>query len=369
MAMTPQAELTALQNAWAWGLFSSSQLGVGGTLAFTNRLSTCVGTNAIGLTTAPPAPTSSVLASDTSQLRWDLSQSARGLVAVDTPRTKVVLGFGDNCPVSLGGLTFKPGTTQLGWSTLGITLMRGEVFTNDCTALIVATGWYENTNQVWTDTNKASVGNQWGNAPVLAEVVPFTLTIPVSTNYVSLWSLDEGGQRKSALPVSGDSSTTIINISTNAASVWYELDVTRWMTSFDLWRARYFSADELLNQSISGAGAAPDGDQVVNLWKYYLGLPGKAPAPANRLPSGALLTITNQNFLSITYDSDKLANDVTCLAQISPDLLTWLSGDAYTQFEQIQDLGSLQKTTIRSLSPVPSAQQQFMRLLLQRTTP
>ena len=102
-------------------------------------------------------------------------------------------------------------TTKLGWCTLGITLTRGEVFTNDCSALIVAGGWWENTDQVWNDTNKDSINyynGQWGHAPVLAEVVPFTLTLPVGTNYVRVWSLDERGQRKAPLSVTGSESST-----------------------------------------------------------------------------------------------------------------------------------------------------------------
>jgi hypothetical protein len=121
------------------------------------------------------------------------------------------------------------------------------------------------------------------------------------------------------------------------------------------------------NQNLSGAGAAPDGDQMVNLWKYYLGLPGRTPAPSSRFPSGALLFVTNTPFLSMNYTCDALANDVTFLPQVSPDLLNWFSGPTFTRIERVQNLGALENITIRSLSPVPSAQEQFLRLLLQRT--
>ena len=112
------------------------------------------------------------------------------MVTVNTPRTKAVIGFTDNQPVVLGGVTFQAGTTLLGWSTLGATLTHGEVFTNDSTTLLVAGGWWENTGQVWTDTNKDSLGDQWGQAPVLTEVVPFTYQLAVATNFVQAWSLD-----------------------------------------------------------------------------------------------------------------------------------------------------------------------------------
>ena len=47
MALTPDRELDLLLDTWAWNIFSSSQLGVPGKLAFTSRLSTSVGTNAL----------------------------------------------------------------------------------------------------------------------------------------------------------------------------------------------------------------------------------------------------------------------------------------------------------------------------------
>ena len=366
MALTPDRELDLLQNAGAWGLFSSSQLGVNGKLAFTNRLSTSVGTNAAGLAIAPPAPTANVVPSDSGELKWDLSQPGKGLVTVDAARTKALAGFADNQSVTLGGLTFRPGTTRLGWCTLGLTLTRGEVFTNDCTALLIAGGWWENTGQVWTDTTKTSVGNQWGRAPVLTEVVPFTLTIPVGTNYVQVWALDERGQRKAAVPLGGDRSSTTLTITTNATSFWYEVQVTRWMASFDLWRARYFSSTELLDPAISGEAAVPDGDRVANLWKYYLGLPGKTPALANHLPFGSLFAVSNDLFLSMTYLHDQLATDVACAAEVAGGLTNWQAGPGFTTLAQREDLGALERLTLRDRTPVASAPARSMRLGLTR---
>ncbi len=277
-----------------------------------------------------------------------------------------MVGFADNRSVTLGGLTLRPGTTQVGWCTLGMTLTRGEVFTNDCTALVIAAGWWENTGQVWTDTNKVSVGNHWGQAPVRTEVVPFTLTLPVATNWVQAWSLDERGQRKAALPVTGNSSSTTLTISTNAGSIWYELNVARWTASFDLWRARYFTPEEQTDPAISGEAATPDGDGLPNLLKYYLGLPGHTPAPADSKPAGSLLPVSGQLYLALTYTHDKVVTDVNCVAQVSPDLLNWFSGPAYTRIEQTVDLGLLEEVTVRDLTPVGSASSRFLRLLFQR---
>jgi hypothetical protein len=365
MALTPDQEIGLLLNTWAWIVFSSSQLGVPGKLAFVSRLDTSVGSNAVGLASPPAAPAGNDLTSDTGQLRWNASQPGAALVTVDAPRTKLLVGSSDNTPVAFTGLTLQPAATRLGWCTLGATLTRGEVFTNDCTALVVASGWWENTGQVWTDATKDSVGDQWGQAPVLTEVVPFALTLPVSTNCVSAWSLDERGQRKSALAVTGDAFSATLAVATNAASLWYEVDVARWTASFDLWRLRYFSASELTNPAVSGPRAKPDGDGVPNLLKYYSGLPGHSPAAAGSLPSWSLVSVAGTTCLAMSCTHDKLVRDVDCIPEVSNDMATWVSGPAFTAGVQTNDLGTLEQLTVRDLTPLARTGRHFLRLRFQ----
>jgi hypothetical protein len=367
MALTPERELDLLHNAGAWSLFSSSQLGVSGKLAFTTRLNTGVGPNAAGRTTPPGPPAGNVLTSDTGELVWDLSQTGKGYVTVNTPRTKAVLGFADNRAVALDGVVLQPANTLLGWCTLGVTLVKGEVLTNDCSALIVATGWWENTGQVWTDpTNRISVGNKWGGAPVLTEVVPFSLQLPVGTNYVRAWALDERGQRKSALPVKGDATKTVLTVPVSAGSIWFELSVAKWVASYDGWRGRYFSATEQGNPAIAGEAAAPDGDRVPNLLKYFLGLPGRSPAPPGRLPFGSVLPLEGRRYPALEFARDPLVRDVSWEAQVSSDLVNWFSGGAYTRVERSWADGLLERTLVRDLAALDPASPRFMRLKLQR---
>jgi hypothetical protein len=120
---------------------------------------------------------------------------------------------------------------------------------------------------------------------------------------------------------------------------------------------------------VSGEAAAPDGDRVPNLLKYYLGLPGRTPAAAGDLPTGGLLQIDSQFHLAMTYTHDKLVADVDCIAEVSTNLLNWSSGPSFTQVEQTVDLGNLERITVRDLTPVGGAQKQFMRLRFQRHSP
>ena len=215
------------------------------------------------------------------------------------------------------------------------------------------------------NANKDSVGNKWGQAPVLTEVVPFALTIPVGTNFVRAWTLSPTGQRITELAISGDASSSTLTVSTNAATMWYEIQVAPRYAGFDAWRHQYFSANELLDLSVSGEAAAPDGDQVPNLLKYYLGLPGKAPAPHGRIPSGSLFDSGNGRFLALSYQCDKSVSDIDCIGEVSPDCGLWEFGPCCTE-EQRVDLGLLEQVTVRDLTPLATVDKRFMRLRLQR---
>lgn len=366
MALTPDRELDLLLNTGAWSVFGGGQLGVSSKLAFTNRLNTAVGEAPPGRITAPTGPATADLRSDTGQLRWNAAAAGKGLVTVDTPRTKALVGVADNQVVNVGGLAWKPGPTKLGWCTLGITLTRGEVFTNDCSALLVATGWWENTGQVWMDASKTSLGNQWGRSPVLAEVVPFTLTLPVGTNRVHVWFLDERGQRKAALPLTGDEQSSTLSVSSSAATLWYEIEVDRWMASFDLWRARYFSEAELTDPSVSGEAASPDGDSLPNLWKYYVGLPGRVAAGSERLPRGGWWSDGTRRYLAMFLTRDPLARDVDCQGAIAAEWPGWQVGAPFVSTESPNPAGDVEQVVIHDTSPATDHAQRFLQLRLQR---
>ena len=157
-----------------------------------------------------------------------------------------------------------------------------------------------------------------------------------------------------------------MTVTTNASSIWYEVNVARWMASFDLWRARYFTADDQANPALRGDAATPYGDGVPNLLKYYLGLPGRAPAPPGSPPTGSLLPLSDQLYLALSYNRDKLVKDVNCAPQVSPNLANWFSGTGFTRLERTLDLGSIERLTMRDLTPVGSSPQRFMRLWLAR---
>ncbi len=228
MALTPERGVAiAAEQGSAWNVGDGAHLGVPPTLALVSRVSLTIGEGATGLPAVPAAPGGSVLVSDTGELRWDNSVVAKGVATVDAPRTKVVVGHPAGRSWNLGGVTIAPGVTRQDWCTIGVSLLDGASFAGAAGArgVIVTTGDIENTGMVWKNSNRDSVGSNWGTAPTLIEVVPATITLPVSAARVSAWALDVRGQRTAALPITNAGGRAQLALGQNGATLWYEFEI------------------------------------------------------------------------------------------------------------------------------------------------
>jgi hypothetical protein len=78
------------------------------------------------------------------------------------------------------------------------------------------------------------------------------------------------------------------------------------------------------------------------------------------------LTVSNELYLATSYERQKAATDVDCTAEVSPNLVSWFSGPAYTEIASLTDLGERERVTVRDRTPVPAAAARFMRLRLQQ---
>lgn len=121
---------------------------------------------------------------------------------------------------------------------------------------MIAAGQVDNTGMQWKDASKTSVGSQWGGAPVLAEVVPFNLTLPVEPGRLRVSALNALGQRLGELAVAVTNGRASLSVATNTGTLWYELLIAK-DTPFDRWRFANFTAQELVNPSLSGELGLP----------------------------------------------------------------------------------------------------------------
>ncbi len=370
LALTPDAEIDLLQrNAGAWSIFSGAQLGLPTHLPLVSRVSTEVGPNATGLPAPPANPPGPVLASDTGELNWSVATAGKGYVTVNTPRTKAVIGFADGRDVNLGGVRLKPGTTHLGFCTLALTLTRGQSLTNGGTAVLVAVGQCENTGLKWKDATKTSVGNQWGTAPTLVEVVPFTLTLPVATDRVQAWALDATGQRSSALAVSdAGNGWTVITNTPSAGTIWYEIEVAPVSASFEQWREGHFTPAELAEPTLSGPDGMPAGDGVPNFVKYALGLDPHQPAMRAALAKWQVANAAGERCLEVEFTRAKGLADARVRPLFSTDLKTWQPSPVEGQPGTVEDLGAAERVTLESCLPA-EAPRLFGNLVVERLGP
>lgn len=221
----PETEVeTVTSRGGPWRIADGSSLGVPATLGLVSRVSLSVGEEAEGAEETPAAPAGPVYASDTGQLVWSLEQAGRGVLTVNTPATKAVVGFSDGRAFDLDGVILEPGVTRQGWSTIAITAREGEslVGSGEAWGVIVATGDHENTDQRWKDERRNSVGRNWGRAPALIEVVPATITLPVAPWRLVVWALDESGNRVADVPVEDFEGKARFRIGESGATLWYE---------------------------------------------------------------------------------------------------------------------------------------------------
>jgi hypothetical protein len=171
-----------------------------------------------------PGPT---YVSDTGDLTWDRTDEARGVMTVNTTRSKAVVGYGAGQRFDLGGVVVEPGPSrQDGWSVVSLTALEGDLSGGPAHILVIVTGDIENTNMGWKDEGKTTVGRDWGEAPTLVEVVPVRLTLPARAAGVRAWALDERGQRAAELSVqSGADGKAILALGPPQTTLWYEIEV------------------------------------------------------------------------------------------------------------------------------------------------
>lgn len=221
------AEIEQLADTGAWYLVDLIKLGVDmkTSLLHETRIEIVEDASRKAKTPAVKLPSDGVFVSDTGQVRWDMSDPKRGVVSIDTPKTKGVIGYGEGREFSLGPVRIAPGDTANGWSTLILSLIDGDAFdANPKRALLVATAWAENTGMKWNE-DFTSVGRDWGGPPSLVEVIPATLTLPLADGKApQVFALDARGQRMGEpLPVETANGSATVTIGPPAATLWYEI--------------------------------------------------------------------------------------------------------------------------------------------------
>jgi carbohydrate binding protein with CBM4/9 domain/cellulase (glycosyl hydrolase family 5) len=170
-----------------------------------------------------------VFVSDTGQLRWDISQEGAGYFTVDTSRAKLFTGFVGGRTFELGRVSIEIGPTRLDWATISMVAIDGDSFDSPGRILVAATGWSQNTGVVPEEvgTDRITLGNRWGDEPILCEGIPASIQLPVEADRVTFYPLDESGNRREAVPVKDLNGRASLPLSPEQKTVWYEVEIVK----------------------------------------------------------------------------------------------------------------------------------------------
>ena len=167
---------------------------------------------------APPLPYRSV----TDELAWGINDGRT--VTVNTPRSKGLIGTRMTQPFDAGGVELQVTEARNEWGVLLATRIDPGDFTAPGRVLVTALGQVENTGQKWHDDAKTTLGRDWGGPPTVAEGIGAHITLPVAPRRARAWALDERGNRREEVPVTGDTRATV-DLNASYRTLWYEIDV------------------------------------------------------------------------------------------------------------------------------------------------
>ena len=176
-----------------------------------------------GIEVKPPSgPAEGPLLSDTGELRWEVEPDRGGLVTVDTPRTKAVVGRLGGRTVRLDGLTVHMLETDTNFAALTLTAMDDKPLLRSSRILITAVGRVENTGMVWNPEH-TSVSDKWGTAPTIAEAISARITLKTSLPGLRLRPLDDRGQPREGKSVTVGPEGATFSIGPEQRTLWYVL--------------------------------------------------------------------------------------------------------------------------------------------------
>ncbi len=222
-SLPAEREVDLLRTARNWDLVSARHLGVPVEAGLLHRVGVVTGNGVLPAGTLQPEAipaTAGTLRADTGELTWDLSRPGRGVVVVNSARSKAVIGHGGGRRFDLDPFVLEPGPgLQSGWSAITITEKEPNHW------FVTATGYAENTGMKWKDDQRSSVGRAWGEAPSRVEGVEATLSLRSAGRAIRAWALDERGQRREPLKVeAAGSEAARIRLGPAARTLWYELE-------------------------------------------------------------------------------------------------------------------------------------------------
>ena len=171
-------------------------------------------------TTARTLSDSSLFMGDTQQMTWD---AGKNIFCLNTPRSKVAVGFLGARFTQLGEWQIVMPQTQSNWASLSLTSLDGRDIVASKSLLLTAIGKAENIGMVW-NADRSSVGNQWGTGPTRIEGILAFVRLATDLKQARVWALDATGARQFGVPSRVRNGVLSFAISSAWKTAWYQVE-------------------------------------------------------------------------------------------------------------------------------------------------
>ncbi len=219
VATVPKDQLVTLQSAGAaWGVatrIGGSRISPKLLSAFVERLGLSSGRSGVKNVTF-------ALVQRMATPSLTVSKTAAGdLYTANAAAAQALAGFVGGQTVTLGPNTLTFPTFGNNFAAMTLTAMDRKPLAQSGRVLLTLAGKVENQGMVW-NTDRTSVGDQWGHGPVMAEGIPATVTLKAESAR-RVWALDTMGHRASEVPAAFAGGMVTFTVGPQFKTLWYEI--------------------------------------------------------------------------------------------------------------------------------------------------
>jgi hypothetical protein len=193
-------------------------------LALKHRVGTDLASESV--VRAISGPTLSRFSSDTGEIRWHADDRERARLLVDSPRTKLALGFIADDEIDLGEVSLKTGPASRGFGVVCLTSLDGKPLSRALRMLLTTLANAENQGQVWNE-DRTSVSDRWGTSPPMVEIVPAEVSLEREAADTGrswkVYPLDPTGARKQSVRAQVRRKGLTFRADPADETLWYEI--------------------------------------------------------------------------------------------------------------------------------------------------
>jgi hypothetical protein len=137
-----------------------------------------------------------------------------------------MVGFLGGKRVQLPGSEVRMKETPFNFAALTLTGMDNRGVEEGRSLLLTVVARVENTGMQW-NTDRTSIGKNWGEGPTLAEGVPAAITIKTSAKSATVYALDDTGKRKNKVDSKLSGRRLTFDIGAEYKTLWYEVEANQ----------------------------------------------------------------------------------------------------------------------------------------------